>query len=129
MHVPLAVGAAAAPGKRHDYVVPDREGFHARADRLHDPCALVAINARVGRVVIAVAAVQVGRTHSGRGNTHQHLVRAWLGKFKAVDDERPRPLTDDGSSDLHSSDPTSRTAAQAHHLCTPEDAESPEHGR
>lgn len=82
-------------------MIARREPGHVLADRLHDPCPLVAVNGGVGPIVVAIAAVQVGLAHATRNDPDQRLVRARIGQLQLFDRERAEFLAHDGDADFH----------------------------
>jgi hypothetical protein len=100
-HVAPAIRTGAAPRKREDDVIARGEFRHAPADCLYDSRALVAVNRGIGRVVITVAAVQVGLAHAARDDPDQCLVRSRIGQLELVDRERGELFGHDGGGDFH----------------------------
>ncbi len=100
-HGAPAVRAFAAPGKRDDDMIARRQPGDGGADSLHDTGALVAIHGGIRRVVVAVAAMQVGLAHAARDDPDQHLVRSRIGQFEPVDREGAELLVHYGGGDFH----------------------------
>src|SRR5262249_5458421 len=98
-------GAQPAPWKRDADVIAEREFGPAVADGLHHTRAFVAVNRGIGRVVVAVATVQVGLAHAARHDPDQRLVRPRIGQFEPIDREGTKFFAHDGSGDFHDRDP------------------------
>src|SRR6266516_493277 len=82
-------------------MIAGRQGTDRAADAMDHAGALVAVNRRIGRSEIAVAAVQIGLAHAACHNPDDHFDRARIAKFQFIDDEGSRAFTDDGGGDLH----------------------------
>jgi hypothetical protein len=82
-------------------VVAPRDLRDVLADSLHDPGALVPVNRGVGRVVVAVAPVQVGLAHAAGDDPHQGLVRPRIRQIDLLDAESAGFLAHHGGSDFH----------------------------
>ena len=103
LHVASTIWADAAPRKRDDDVIAGCEFRHAVADGLHHARAFVAVNRGIGRVVVAVATVQVGLAHAARHDPDQRLVRPRIGQFEPIDREGTEFFAHDGGGDFHGS--------------------------
>ena len=84
-------------------MIAGREFGHAGADGLHHAGTFVAVNRGIGRVVVAVATVQVGLAHAARHDPDQRLVRARIGQFEPIDREGTEFFAHDGGGDFHGS--------------------------
>src|ERR1700730_2329826 len=83
-------------------MIAGRQGTDRAADGMDHAGTLVAVNRRIGRSEIAVAAVQIGLAHAARHHPDDHFVRARIAKFQFIDGEGSRAFTDHGGGDLHS---------------------------
>jgi hypothetical protein len=101
LHAASAIRALTAPRVGDDDVIAGGEFRYVVADGLDDAGALVAENGGVGRVVVAVAAVQVSLAHPARDDPDQRLVRPRVGQFERVDGERAEFFAHDGGGDVH----------------------------
>ena len=84
-------------------MIAGRECGHAVADGLHHARAFVAVNRGIGRVVVAVATVQVGLAHAACHDPDQRLVRPRIGQFEPIDGEGTEFFAHDGGGDFHDS--------------------------